>query len=94
MKNTSQNLAISASALGAGILGLGIGILWGKYISGYGIAIAITGAVIHVVGMYLLQLNKPGAHIRGYAKMLWFSAWICLILIILLFIYFIFIQKA
>lgn len=93
MKNASQNLAISASALGAGILGLGIGILWGNYISGYGITIAITGAIIHTVGMYILQLNKPEAHIRGYAKMLWFSAWLCLLLIILLFIYFIFLHK-
>lgn len=85
--SNAERLAQSASALGAGILGFGIGARWGFKITNYSIAIIIIGAIIHVGGMYLLQLkNKPEEQNR-VAKLLWASAWICLLLVVAMFIY-------
>jgi hypothetical protein len=46
----------------------------------------IIGVIIHVAGMYVTQMknvDKAG----GVAKMLWISTWLCLILLIVIFIY-------
>jgi hypothetical protein len=76
--STSSRLAQSASALGAAILGFGIGAKWGSYISSpIAIATIIAGGIIHVLGMYLTQM-KGTAEQTAYAKALWISAWICL----------------
>ena len=81
-------LAQSASALGAGILGFGIGAMWGNIISNtIRIIIIVTGAFLHVYGMYIMQMNKAGKNAGTIAKTLWITAWICLLLIVILFFY-------
>ncbi len=82
-----ERLAQSASALGAGLLGFGIGAIWGSALSNTVlIATLIIGAIIHVAGMYVLQIkNKVQAD--SIAKILWVSAWICLLSLIAIFIY-------
>ena len=74
-------------ALGAGLLGFGIGAIWGSALSNTVlIATLIIGAIIHVAGMYVLQIkNKVQAD--SIAKILWVSAWICLLSLIAIFIY-------
>ena len=82
-----ERLAQSASALGAGLLGFGMGSLWG---GGMGNAILITtlviGGMIHVAGMYVLQIRNTGKA-GGIAKILWLTAWLCLLSLIAIFIY-------
>jgi hypothetical protein len=72
-------LAQSASALGAGILGFGLGAKWGDLIADYAFIIIIAGAVFHVWGMYIMQMRKDSSKINTVAKVLWISAWLCLI---------------
>jgi hypothetical protein len=77
-----MQLAQSASALGAGILGFGLGARWGALVSNYFLIIIIMGGVIHIAGMYVLHLKTPGEKTKGIARLLWISAWLCLLLII------------
>lgn len=85
--NNNVRLAQSASALGAALLGFGIGAMWGSAINKtILIATLIIAAIIHVAGMYVTQIknqNKAGS----IAKVLWISAWLCLILLVAIFIY-------
>lgn len=53
-----QQFAQSASALGAGILGLGLGAKWGSILSAYALIIILVGAVLHVSGMYLIRIKR------------------------------------
>lgn len=88
--NTMQDhtrLAQSASALGAGILGFGLGAKWGEVVINYALAVIIAGAIIHVAGMYVMQLKNTSSNATGIAKVLWISAWICLIALIGIIIY-------
>lgn len=82
-----MKLAQSASALGAGILGFGLGAKWGIEVTKYAILIIIAGAAIHVFGMYIMQMKNNNRRTIGVAKALWISAWICLIALIALVIY-------
>ena len=77
----------SASALGAGIVGFGIGAKWGNVITNYALLIIIVGAFIHVSGMYFMQMKDVTAKTTGMAKALWISAWICLLALIVIIIY-------
>ena len=83
----SQQLGQSASALGAGLLGFGIGALWGIAIDRTVLIVTlIIGAIIHIGGMYVTQMKNKD-NVGKIAKMLWISAWLCLISLIVLFIY-------
>ena len=80
-------LAQSASALGAGLLGFGIGAKWGGMIdSSVLLIVLIFGAIIHIVGMYVVQM-KDAAKAGTMARVLWATAWLCLLALIGLFIY-------
>ena len=83
----NAKLAQSASALGAGLLGFGLGAKWGNIITDYALLIIIVGAVFHVWGMYIMQMKKIDGKISGAAKVLWISAWACLIILIVIMIY-------
>lgn len=84
MQTNSNNirLAQSASALGAGILGFGIGAKWDFYIRSYALIIILFGAVIHVWGMYIMQLREATPQANAMAKLLWISAWVCLVVLV------------
>jgi hypothetical protein len=86
--NDNTKLAQSASALGAGILGFGLGAKWGFPVSKYAILIIITGGFLHIYGMYIVQLKSTDKKKDGIAKILWISAWICLIVLVAIVIYF------
>ncbi len=83
----SVQLAQSASAIGALILGIGIGAKWGTPLKSFSIAILIIGAVLHIYGMYVSQMKNKSVRTGAYAKILWISAWVCLIALVALFIY-------
>jgi len=80
-------LAQSASALGAGILGFGLGALLGNVIADYVYVVIGAGAILHVWGMYVMQMRKDNERPTIIAKALWISAWICLIALIAIIIY-------
>lgn len=75
-------LAQSASAIGAAILGFGLGSKWGVVVSDYANLILITGAIIHVWGMYILQMRTGNKKINAVSTALWISAWLCLIILV------------
>ena len=85
-KNTAR-LAQSASALGAGLLGFGIGSIWGYMITAYAIALIIIGAVFHIWGMYIMQIRNQFKSAEVSARILWVSAWTCLIALVAIIIY-------
>jgi hypothetical protein len=85
--NKQSRLAQSASALGAGLLGFGIGTKWGNVVGNYALLIIIVGAVIHVFGMYVMQMKDTSGKAKGLAKVLWVSAWICLIALVAIIVY-------
>ena len=80
-------MAQSASALGSGILGFGVGVKWGGPAAAYALAVILVGAVLHGWGMYVVQLKEGSAKTSQVAKLLWVSAWICLILLAGLVVY-------
>ena len=82
MESTTQKLAQSASALGAGILGFGIGAKWGNIISNYALIVVVVGAIFHIWGMYVMQMKNQSKNTATTAKILLISAWICLIAVI------------
>lgn len=86
-RTNQQQFAQSASALGAGILGFGLGAKWGSIVSDYALIIILAGAVLHVSGMYLTQMRNKSGATDNAAKVLWYSAWACLILLIGLVVY-------
>jgi hypothetical protein len=81
MNNPSNatRLAQSASALGAGILGFGLGAKWGNIISSYAVIIIVAGAVFHIWGMYVIQMKNQSKSMEVTVRILWLSAWICLV---------------
>ena len=88
-KPTGIQLAQSASSLGAGILGFGIGAMWGNLFTStiLIIVIIVVGACLHVYGMYIVQMKNAGKNAGTIAKILWISAWLCLLILAALFIY-------
>ena len=83
----SRQLAQSASALGAGLLGFGVGAKWGAAIGSIILLIILmVGAAIHVAGMYVMQM-KEGKKAGTMARLLWISAWLCLLALVGLLIY-------
>src|SRR5688572_5360855 len=85
--NTNMKMAQSASALGAGILGFGLGAKWGMPIKEYALFIIAIGSIFHVYGMYIMQMKNHETRIAGVAKTLWISAWICLIALVAIVFY-------
>ena len=85
--SNSTKLAQSASALGAAILGFGLGAEWGDVIRHYAIAIITVGAILHVWGMYVMQMKDASDKQNAVATILWISAWICLLALIAAIIY-------
>ena len=85
-KNTTR-LAQSASALGAGLLGFGIGAIWGYMIAAYAIVLIIISAVFHIWGMYIMQMRNQSKSAEISARILWASAWICLIVLVAIIVY-------
>ena len=86
-KNENLKFAQSASALGAGVLGFGLGAKWGIVATQYSIYIIVIGVILHSVGMYLTQMKSISDPANKMAKILWYSAWLCLILVAILMIY-------
>jgi hypothetical protein len=87
--NVTVKMAQSASALGAGLLGFAIGGKWGYIINNTILVITLSvGAVLHVYGMYIIQMKKENKLTGPIAKTLWLTAWVCLLALILVFIYF------
>ena len=85
--NDTNKLAQSASALGAGLLGFGIGAKWGAGFSHTLLLVVLAiGAVIHVAGMYAMQMKERSKAGR-IAKILWITAWLCLLILVGLLIY-------
>ena len=75
-------MAQSASALGAAILGFGLGAKWGIGIDRFAFLIIIVGGIFHVYGMYIMQMKDHTVRTVGIAKLLWISAWVCLIALV------------
>jgi hypothetical protein len=82
-----EKLAQSASSLGAALLGFGIGGIAGNAMDRLIlVATLVIGAVIHLAGMYVIQIknvNRAGM----FAKILWLSAWICLLAVVAIVLY-------
>ena len=91
--NTTK-LAQSASALGAGLLGFGIGSKWGNIISSYALIVVIVGAIIHIWGMYVMQMKNQSRNTATIARILWISAWICLIAVIVIIVFLLLTKKS
>ena len=73
-------LAELTSSLGAGILGLGIGVLAGEYLDGTGLPVLILGLVLHAWGM----TDKHRLEASSLVPDVWWSTvlyWICWVLL-------------
>ena len=87
-QQNAQQLAQSASALGAGILGFGLGAKWGNVLGNAAIWFIVLGSIFHVWGMYLIQMKGQSERRTTTAKLLWASAWICLLALIAILVYY------
>lgn len=85
--DSNIRLAQSASALGAGLLGFGLGAMWGFVINSAAIFLVLAiGAILHIAGMYVVQM-KNHQYAGLAARVLWISAWVCLISLIAILVY-------
>ena len=90
MKSANQNdkdalarrlrLANLSSSLGAGVLGLGIGVLAAGYLSGLGSPILGAGILLHGWGMADKRRleAKGGAPRQWWSTLLYWICWVCL----------------
>jgi len=92
-KDNTIQMAQSASALGATILGFGIGTKWGASASRFALINITLGATLHILGMYITQMKSQSKRTQGFAKLLWISAWICLVALIALIVYLLMAKK-
>lgn len=83
----SKQLAQSASAIGAAILGFGLGAKWGSVVQAFAVVLIVIGAIIHTYGMYITQMKNGSQKPDTVAKLLWLSAWICLAALVVAIIY-------
>ena len=74
-------LAELASSLGAGILGLGIGVRAASYLSGLGLLIVGVGLFLHAWGMADRQRMeaRPGAPRIWWSTLMYWLCWISLV---------------
>jgi len=69
-------LAELSSGVGAGVLGLGLGVLTATYLEGLGLLILIAGLLLHAWGM----TDKHRLEVKEGAPLVWWSTlfyWIC-----------------
>lgn len=99
-KSSNQNLsasylrmAQSASALGAAILGFGLGAKWGSGMERFAFLTITAGGIFHLYGIYIMQMKNHTMRTHGIAMILWLSAWICLIALIAIVIYLIILES-
>ncbi len=71
-------LAELTSALGAGILGVGIGALAASFLRGFGIPILIVGIVLHAWGMTDKHRLEAGAARPAWSTALYWICWVVL----------------
>ena len=67
------------SALGAGILGIGIGALASSFLRGFGIPILIVGIVLHAWGMTDKHRLEAGAARPAWSTALYWICWLGLV---------------
>lgn len=66
------------SSLGAGVLGVGIGVLLAGYFAGLGLPILILGLVMHAWGMRTKHALEAGAPQPAWSAALYWVCWIAL----------------
>ena len=75
-----------AGGLGAGALGMGLGVLLASYLRGAGALLVLTGAALHASGMWVKHRVESSTHERP----VWWEAllyWVCWLLLAGLFAY-------
>ena len=73
-------LAELSSSLGAGVLGVGLGVLLAAYLGGLGVAILIVGLVLHAWGMtdkHALE-RRAGERRPAWSTALYWICWLAL----------------
>lgn len=73
-KAGKEKLAETASTIGAGIIGFGLGTLLSNYFSQYTPWIILVGLVMHSIGMYKMRFEYKTTG----AKILYWLCWIIL----------------
>jgi hypothetical protein len=77
-------MAELTSAVGAGVLGLGAGVLVGHAIPGLGMPLLVVGLLLHAWGMTDKHRIEAGAAIPAWSRTLY---WVCWALLVVLAIY-------
>jgi hypothetical protein len=88
-KQNTRQLVLSATILGAVMLGFGLGAEWGHAIRNYAVWVIVIGAFFFVYALYVMQIKDP-----AIAKTLWLCAWICFIVLAGVIVYLLIIKNA
>jgi len=72
------------SGVGALVLGIGLGALFAAYLGGAGLAVLLTGLLLHVWGMYdKHRLERGTAAVSvWWADLLYWVCWVALVLLL------------
>lgn len=85
MENNRKHLkkAELASSVGAGILGVGLGILFYKYLKSFTVPILILGLLLHGWGMFEKPRleNEPKSESLWWSELLYWGCWAALFLL-------------
>jgi hypothetical protein len=75
-KSPRVRFAETTSSIGAGILGIGLGVLFAKYLNAFGVAFLLLGTLMHAWGMFDMRRMEIGS---GHNRPLWSTLlyWIC-----------------
>ena len=85
-RRTRLKRAELAGGVGAGALGMGLGVLFANYVRGAGVMLVLTGAALHASGMW----DKHRIERSARERPLWWETllyWVCWALLAGLFVY-------
>ena len=74
-KTCKEKLTETASTIGAGIIGFGLGTLLPNYFGQYAAWIILVGLIMHSIGMYELRFKYKS---NTWTKILYWTCWIIL----------------
>lgn len=83
---TAMKRAELLSTLGAGVLGMGIALLFPNLLAGYAIPILLIGIVAHTVGMFQMRALEQQSS-RPRARWMEILYWFCWIVLAALLVY-------
>lgn len=68
VKSPRARFAETTSSIGAGLLGIGLGVLFARHLNAFGMAFLVLGALMHAWGMFDMRRMESRRGTRGWSQ--------------------------